>query len=159
MSSAVAAEMAGGLRVVDKAGGGKVRIVGADAVDQRPQRLGIGRGFGPAGQKASRVGKGEADAHVEADQRVGGQVLQQPVQHFAARPAVAGADQFRRGAAAGAERDGDAAVALPGRPGPVDGGEVAEPVRSHPPRFSRRFLFHHSSRFSTSRSNPRSTGR
>ena len=57
--------MARRFQMIDEAGDGKVRIIGAEAVNESPQRFGITRTFGPAGEKCAAIGMGQTDPQVE----------------------------------------------------------------------------------------------
>ena len=137
-----------------------MRIIGADLIDQLPKFTGACGAFIPTGEISGTVCEGKAHAEVDSDERICGQVCDQPITYLRARPIVAGADQLRGVLACTAQRDCDASLALTDCARPVDRREMFEAARPHL-ELSRspRFLSHHSSRFRISRSNPRSAGR
>src|SRR5690606_28264915 len=125
-------EIAACLEVVDERGGAEMRIVGANAVDQRPEFAGVGRALAPAGEERAAVGKRQREAQIEADQGTGRHLVSQPVEDLRPGPAVTAPDEARCIAPELANRHGNAAVPLARGPGPIDRGEVAEAL-SHAP--------------------------
>ena len=81
-AAAVTAEMAAGVRVVDEAGGGEMRIIGTDCVDECPQVAGIGGRVVPVGEIGSGIGEGECGREVHADQSLIRKIVEQPVKHI-----------------------------------------------------------------------------
>ncbi|VXC86503.1 hypothetical protein SPHINGOAX6_60053 [Sphingomonas sp. AX6] len=126
LAVAVATKMLCGWRVIDEIAGGEMRIGVAHCIDQRPQRAGVGRALGPAGEERAAIDEGERGAEVEADERVGGHVAAQPVEDLGARPAVGGANEFWCGGAGRAQGEREAAVALALCAGPIDGRVMGE---------------------------------
>src|SRR5690606_28674380 len=112
-ASAMTAEVAARLEVIDERRGAEVRIVLADVVDKRPQTLRIRRALIPAGKECIAIRERKRDAEIEADQRPAGHSDPQPVEHFVARPATTGADQLRRRAILAAKTDRNASMPLP----------------------------------------------
>ena len=140
-----------------------MRLIGAYRIDHRPERARISGALRPARKEGASVRMGEALAHIETDQRVGGGLVADPVKHLRAAPDVAFAsalrlDQGWRGLVHPDLRDGDALVVLALGARPVDTDIMGE-TPLHPSCRSLRFFAHQSSRLRTSRSKPRSTGR
>ena len=118
--------------------GAEVRIAGAQPLDHRPQRAGVGRAFAPPREVGSGVREGERAGDVEPDQRIRRHRLEQPLGHLGARPAVnhAGDEPGRR-----AQRDGGL-LAMGSRTGArrqvladrrLDPLQFAAPVSGHSP--------------------------
>ena len=126
--------------VVDERAGGEVGFGVALRLDGGPQAARIGRALGPAGKEGAAIGERERSRDVEADERFGGHLADDPVGDLGARPSVAGADHAGRGVARLADRERDARVALARGARPVDRGEVREAVRPHAPPRSLRNL-------------------
>ena len=138
LAAAMLTEVGGDMRIGEEAGGGKVRVGGAELVDERPERSGVGWSFRPAGEEGAQVAKRERGAEIEADERVDRHLAEEPGQHLGAAPAMAGADDGGGGTVLPAERDGDAGVPLADRAGPVDRREMAEAAQGRSPDTRRR---------------------
>ena len=125
-AAAMTAKVTARVEVIDERRGSEIPVVLADAVDQRPQSLGVGRAHAPAGKECTAIHERQGDAEIKANQRLARQSRQQPIQHLLARPAMTGPDQLRRCAVPSAQANGDALVSFSDGSGPVDRGEVFE---------------------------------
>ena len=96
---AAMAEIARQLAMAQRAACFEMRVVGAQIVDQRPQRLGVRRRMLPAGKERAAIGEGQCDTQIHADHRIGRQIVAQQDEHILAAPRSGTAEQARRAVA------------------------------------------------------------
>ena len=148
------AEIARQLAMAQRAACFEMRVVGAQIVDQRPQRLGVRRRLLPAGEERAAIGEGQGDAQVHADQRLGGQIVAQQDEHVLTAPRLVTAEQAGRATAQVRQRERNALVPFAFRARPVDREEVGEAAQSRPLRRAAQYSIRSATRFS----NPRPVG-